>query len=297
VLLECKDLIKIYPSPVEGLNFPALRGLHLSIKKGELISIIGPSGAGKTTLLRLLSAYDQPSSGEIWYQGRLINQFNESEIDQYRNDVGIMYQSPRDNLIWELSALDNILFPMRYWGKFIPNHKQRARELLDRLGLKGKESRKPAHLSGGEQQRVAIAVALANEPTLLLADEPTGELDSVTTAKIIDYFKELNRELGITICVVTHDRRFSSMTDRTYKIQDGRLTSFQFPKEGVTTATDREEEAIIDTDGTIRLPDEVLKQLQGVSSAKVVIKGEKIEIIPSRRDKRIQNDDEGSEQE
>jgi len=297
VLLECKDLIKIYPSSVEGLNFPALRGLHLSIKKGELISIIGPSGAGKTTLLRLLSAYDQPSSGEIWYQGRLINQFTASEINSYRNDVGIMYQSPRDNLIWELSTLDNVLFPMRYWGKFIPNHKQRARELLDRLGLKGKESRKPAHLSGGEQQRVAIAVALANEPTLLLADEPTGELDSVTTATIIDYFKELNRALGITICVVTHDRRFSSMTDRTYKIQDGRLTSFQFSKEGVTAATDREEEAIIDADGTIKLPDEVVKQFKGVTSAKVVIKGDKIEVIPSRKDKRSKNTEERSQKE
>jgi len=295
MLLKCQDLIKIYPSPVAGLNFPALRGLHLSIKKGELISIIGPSGAGKTTLLRLLSAYDQPSSGEIWYEGKLINQFTEPEINLYRNEVGIMYQSPRDNLIWGLSALDNIMFPMRYWGKFVPNHKQRAWELLDRLGLKGKESRKPAHLSGGEQQRVAIAVALANEPTLLLADEPTGELDSITTGVIIDYFRELNRDLGITICVATHDRRFSTMTDRTYKIQDGRLTSFQFPKEGATTAADREEVAIIDADGTIKLPDEILKQLKGVSSAKVVIKGDKIEMIPSRKDKKTKNNDEGSQ--
>lgn len=295
MLLECKDLIKIYPSPVEGLNFPALRGLHLSIKKGELISIIGPSGAGKTTLLRLITAYDQPSSGEIWYKGQLINRFTESEISQYRKEVGIMFQSPRDNLIWGLSALDNVLFPMRYWGKFFPDHKQRARELLERLGLKGKESRKPAHLSGGEQQRVAIAVALANEPTLLLADEPTGELDSATTTVIIDYFKELNKELGTTICVATHDRRFSTMTDRTYKIQDGRLTSFQFPKEGATTAADREEVAIIDSDGTIKLPDEALKQLKGVTSAKVVIKGNKIEMIPSRPDKKSKTHNNGSQ--
>lgn len=298
MLLKCKDLIKIYPSPVAGLNFPALRGLHLSIKKGDLISIIGPSGAGKTTLLRLITAYDHPSSGEIWYKGQLINRFTEPEISQYRNEVGIMYQSPRDNLIWGLSAVDNVLFPMRYWGKFVPDHKQRARELLDRLGLKGKESRKPAHLSGGEQQRVAIAVALANDPTLLLADEPTGELDSVTTAVIIDYFKELNRDLGTTICVATHDRRFSTMTDRTYKIQDGRLTSFQFSKEGATSAADQEEVAIIDSDGTIKLPDEIVKQLPGVTSAKVVIKGNKIEMIPLRptkkpktHDDRSQNDD------
>ena len=297
MLLECKDLIKIYPSPVIGLNFSALRGLHLSINKSELISIIGPSGAGKTTLLRLLSAYDHPSSGEIWYKGKLINQFTELEINLYRNEVGIMYQSPRDNLIWDLSALDNVLFPMRYWGKFVHNHKQRARELLDRLDLKGKESRKPAQLSGGEQQRVAIAVALSNDPTLLLADEPTGELDSVTTAVIIDYFKELNRELGITICVATHDHRFSTMTDRTYKIQDGRLTSFQFSKEGDTITAEREEEAIIDADGTIRLPDEILKQLNGVTSAKVVIKDNKIELIPSRKKKKSKNNIKGSQHE
>ena len=289
ILLECKDLIKIYPARIEGLNFPALRGLHLSIGKGELISIIGPSGAGKTTLLRLISAYDQPSSGEIWYKGQLINQFTEAELDSYRSEVGIMYQSPRDNLIWGLNVLDNVLFPMRYQGKFVPKHKQRARELLDHLGLKGKESRKPAHLSGGEQQRVSIAVALANEPNLLLADEPTGELDNVTTGLIIDYFKELNRNLGITICVATHDYRFSAITDRTYKIQDGRLTSFHFPKEKTATVTDREEEAIIDSDGSIKLPDEIVKRLNGATSAKIVLKGDRIEVIPSRKDKKTKN--------
>lgn len=295
MLLECKDLIKIYPSPVEGLNFPALRGLQLSIRKGELISIIGPSGSGKTTLFRLISAFDQPSSGEIWFEGQLINIFTETELLEYRNDVGIMYQSPKDNLIWGLSALDNVLFPMRYSGKFIPLHKQRAIELFMRLGLKGKESRKPAQLSGGEQQRVAIAVALANEPKLLLADEPTGELDSATTSVIIDYFKELNTELGITICVATHDRRFSKMTDRTYKMQDGRLTSFQFQKEGAQYIEEREEVAIIDSHGNIKLPDEVLEQLKGVTSAKVVIKGNKIELIDLRsKKKKIKNEDEGS---
>lgn len=286
-LLQCKDLIKIYPSPVVGLNFPALRGLNLSIKKGDLISIIGPSGAGKTTLLHLITAYDQPNSGEILYRGQLINQFNEAEICQYRNEVGIMHQSPRDNLIWGLNALDNVLFPMRYSGKFVPKHKQRAMELLDRLGLKGKSSRKPANLSGGEQQRVAIAVALANEPTLLLADEPTGELDSVTTTLIIDYFKELNQVLGTTICVATHDRRFSTMTDRIYKIQDGRLTSYQEPP-----SADREEVAIIDSDGTVVLPAEIVKQLPGVTSAKVIIKGDKIEMIPVRSAKTPKTHDE-----
>ena len=297
MLLECKDLIKIYPSRVEGLNFPALRGLQLSVRKGELISIIGPSGSGKTTLLRLISAFDQPSSGEIWFEGQLINIFTETELLEYRNDVGIMYQSPKDNLIWGLSALDNVLFPMRYSGKFVPDHKQRAIGLLDRLGLKGKESRKPAQLSGGEQQRVAIAVALANEPKLLLADEPTGELDSFTTAVIIDYFKELNKEFGMTICVATHDRRFSKMTDRTYKIQDGRLTTFQFQKESAKHIDEREEVVLIDSHGSIKLPDEVLKQFKDVTSARMVVKGNKIELIDLRSDKKKKKEDEGSQKE
>lgn len=297
MLVQCKDLIKIYPTPFEGLNYPALRGLHFSIRKGDLIAIIGPSGAGKTTLFRLISAFDRPSSGEIWFEEQLINQLTEPELAQYRTKIGIMYQSPRDNLIWGLNVLDNVLFPIRYSGKFIPHHKERAMELLNRLGLRGKESRKPAQLSGGEQQRVAIAVALANEPTLLLADEPTGELDSLTTAVIIDYFKELNQELGLTICVATHDRRFSKMTDRTYKIQDGRLTAFQFQKEEAKSIDEREEMAIIDSQGNIKLPDDVLKQFQGVTSAKVVVKGNKIELIDLRSDKKLKKEDEGNHKE
>ncbi|MFX0174193.1 MAG: ABC transporter ATP-binding protein [Candidatus Hodarchaeota archaeon] len=280
MLLECKDLIKIYPSPIEGLNFPALRGLHLSIKKGDLISIIGPSGAGKTTLLRMISAFDQLSSGEIWFEGQLVNNFSKTKLLDYRKEVGIMYQSPKDNLIWGLSALDNVLFPMRYSGKFLPNHKQRAIELLNRLGLKRKESRKPNQLSGGEQQRVAIAVALANEPKLLLADEPTGELDSLTTMVIIDYFKELNKDLGITICVATHDRRFSKMTNYTYKIQDGRLTTFQFQKEGTKDISKQEEVVIIDSHGNLRLPNEIMTHFKDIKSARIKIRGDKIELIP-----------------
>jgi len=223
LLLKCKDLIKIYPSPVKGLNFPALRGVHLAVEKGELISIIGPSGSGKTTLLRMISSFDTPSSGEIWFDGHLINVFSEKELLNYRLKIGVMYQSPRDNLIWNFSVLNNVMYPMRYSGRFSGNQKERARELLEGVGLKGKERRKPSQLSGGEQQRVAIAVALANDPQMLLADEPTGELDSHTTGMIIDYLKQLNLETELTIVVVTHDKRFSRLTDNAYKMQDGRI--------------------------------------------------------------------------
>ncbi|MFX0209832.1 MAG: ABC transporter ATP-binding protein [Candidatus Hodarchaeota archaeon] len=280
MLIECKDLIKIYPSPVEGLMFPALRGLDLSIEKGELISIIGPSGAGKSTLLRLISGFDLPSSGEIWFDGRLLNQFSEDELYNHRKNVGIMYQSPRENLIWGLSVFDNVLFPMRYSGKYGEKQRQKALELLERVGLSEKSNRKPAQLSGGEQQRVAIATALANDPIILLADEPTGELDSTTTGIIIDYFKELKVETGLTICVVTHDRRFSKLTDKTFKIQDGRLTTLQVGFMREETFEQTEETAIIDSQGNVRLPTEVLELFKGMSSVKIVVKGNKIELIP-----------------
>ena len=153
-----------------------------------------------------------------------------------------------------------------------------------KLGLKGKEKRNPSQLSGGEQQRVAIAVALANDPRLLLADEPTGELDSTTTAMIIDYFKELNEELGITVCVATHDRRFSKMTDFTYKIQDGRLTSFQFQTEGTDKKDQRDEVVIVDSHGNLRLPANILAKYQGLSSVKIISKPNKIELIPYDQD-------------
>lgn len=277
-LLECKDLIKIYPSPIEGLMFPALRGLDLSINQGDLISIIGPSGAGKSTLLRLLSGFDMPSSGEVWFNGQLVNQYSDSQLNKFRQKVGIMYQSPRDNLIWNLSALDNVLLPIRYSGKHENNQKEVALKILEDLNLIGKENRKPSELSGGEAQRVSIAVALANKPQLLLADEPTGELDSYTTSVIIDYFKKLKDELGLTIIVVTHDKRFARMTDKTYKIQDGRLTVFHDTKDSIINL--KEEIIIVDSHGNLRLPREVIQEFKGLKSVKISVEDDRIILIP-----------------
>ena len=284
MLIKCKDLIKIYQSPIEGIMFPALRGLDLAVKKGQLIAIIGPSGSGKSTFLRIVSGFDQPSSGEIWFDDELVNRFSEDELYDYRQKVGIMYQSPTDNLIWNLSVVDNVMFPMRYSGKYGNNQRQRANELLEKVGLRGKGKRKPSQLSGGEQQRVAIAVAVANDPILLLADEPTGELDSDTTTQIIDYFKELNADFGLTICVVTHDKRFSKMTDKTYKIQDGRITTLRVGKKIGEDFKQTEETAIVDSQGNIRLPADVLKSFKDLSSVKIIVKDGKIELIPSNEE-------------
>jgi ABC-type lipoprotein export system ATPase subunit len=275
MLLECVDLIKIYPGP-HDLMFPALRGLNLSIKKGELISIIGPSGSGKTTLMRLISGFDKPSSGEIWFEEQLINKFTKTELLGHRKKVGVIHQEPKDNLIWDLSVIDNVMLPMRYFN-LNWNIKQKGKEILLQLGLKGKEKRKPSQLSGGEQQRVAIAVALSTEPHLLLADEPTGELDSFTTFEIIEYFRRINEDLGITIIAVTHDKRFSKMSDITYKIQDGRLTTLQMYTKG--------EAAVVDAHGNLRLPSEVMKHFKGMSSVKVIIDKDEIRLVPFQRDK------------
>ena len=286
VLLECKDLIKIFPSPVEGLMFPALRGLDLAIDKGQLISIIGPSGAGKSTLLRLISAFEQPSSGEIWFEGKLVNRFIGKSLLEYRQKVGVMYQDPRDNLVWSLNVLQNIMLPMRYSGKFPGHQKEKAIELLTHIGLKGKEYRKPSQLSGGEQQRVSIAVALANEPILLLADEPTGELDSLTTTVIIDYLCQLNQDLGLCVLVVTHDKRFAKITDKTFKIQDGRLTTYHVRAKESPDIDYQEEIVIVDSQGNLRLPSEVMLQFKDLKSVKVKINGKRIELIPFQESNR-----------
>ncbi|MHA1447830.1 MAG: ABC transporter ATP-binding protein [Candidatus Hodarchaeales archaeon] len=279
MLLKCKDLIKIYPSPVEGLRFPALRGLNLAIKKGDFVSIIGPSGAGKSTFLRLISSYDTPSSGEIWFNGQLVNSFSYRELLDYRLKIGIMNQSSRDNLIWNFNVLDNVMLPMRYSGLFLGKQKERARELLDRVRLLGKEKRKPSQLSGGEQQRVSIAVALANNPCMILADEPTGELDSQSTGMIIDYFKQLNNETGLTIIVVTHDKRFSNATKSTYKIQDGRITTYKYQ----ASRNIDNEVVVVDSHGNLRLPSKILSKFKGLTSVKITIKGNEMILSPINR--------------
>lgn len=286
--LECRNLIKIYPSPIEGLNFTALRGINLTVKKGEFISIIGPSGVGKTTLLRLISTFDTPSSGEIWFDDQLVNRFSRRELLRHRQNIGFIFQSPRDNLIWGLTALDNVMLPLFYSGRYRFQQRARALELLNRLGLNGKEKRRPSELSGGEQQRVAIAVALANGPKLLLADEPTGELDTKTTKAIIEYFREINEFFSLTIIVVTHDTRFSNNTEKTYRMQDGRISTFHVQSKDPSKVSHREEAIIVDSHGNIRLPQEIYTQLedQGISSVKVIMKNNKIEIIPFKEKKK-----------
>ncbi|MFX0172593.1 MAG: ABC transporter ATP-binding protein [Candidatus Hodarchaeota archaeon] len=233
-LLDCKDLIKIYESESK-IKVPALRGIDLTIKEGELLAIIGPSGAGKSTFIRLVGMIEQLSSGEIIYngpQGQIkYSKATFSDMIRFRREIcGYLFQLPEKNLLYNLNALQNIMIPMKIVNKLShEEQKKRAQELLTLLGLEKRIFLSPAKLSGGEAQRLGICIALANNPPLILADEPTGELDSLNTQKIIRYFRELNQNLGKTIIVVTHDRRFSKMTDVIYRIQDGKITTMYLP--------------------------------------------------------------------
>ena len=197
--------------------------VSLTVDRGEFVSITGPSGSGKTSLLYLMGGLDQPTSGTITLDGHAITAMSEEELTDLRNaKMGFVYQF--HFLLPEFSAMENIMMPMLARGRFSYREaERRARQLIGELDMRGKEQNKPNQLSGGQQQRVAIARALANQPLLLLADEPTGNLDSKNSENIFALFKHLNAERGQTIVVVTHDERFAAMARRRVRILDGRI--------------------------------------------------------------------------
>jgi len=224
----CENVIKIYKSG--DIEVIALRGLDLRVDKGELRAIVGPSGSGKTTLINLIGGIDRPSAGKIIVDGINIGLLPEKQLMEYRRKhVGIVFQF--FNLIPVLTALENVELPMVLAG--VPREKRRKRaiELLRLVGLEERMSHRPDQLSGGEQQRVAIAAALANDPPLILADEPTGELDTATSRQIAEIFKQLSKELGKTVIIVTHDVAIASLADRISRIEDGKIISTITPAE------------------------------------------------------------------
>ena len=220
----CDDLYKIFK--VADIEVMALQGLDLTVRQGELVGVVGASGSGKTTLMNVLGGLTRPSAGRVIVDGQNLLKHSTRELTAYRQvEVGFVWQQASRNLIPYLSALDNIKLPMTLAGRAGRDIDLRARALMDMVGLADRFDHKPAQLSGGEQQRVAIAVALANEPKLLLADEPTGDLDSVTSDQVYDLFQRLNRELGLTICIVSHDPLIARHVGRVVAIRDGKLAS------------------------------------------------------------------------
>jgi len=207
----------------------AVDNLSMTVYDGEFAAIVGRSGSGKSTLMNLVGALEQPTSGMIFVDGRDITVLDQGELVQYRRrSIGFVFQSY--NLIPNLSPIENVMLPMEFMGVAKDERRERARALLDQVELTGdKQHRKPGKLSGGEQQRVAIARAIANKPKLILADEPAGNLDTQTSATIIELLRSLTHSAGTTVIAVTHDLSLADQADRVFRLQDGRLTDTNGP--------------------------------------------------------------------
>jgi ABC-type lipoprotein export system ATPase subunit len=222
--IVCDNLVKIYQ--IADLEVVALQGLDLTVAPGEMLGIVGASGSGKSTLLNILGGLDQPSAGRVSVDGQDLLKLSALALDRYRRtQVGFVWQQTARNLIPYLSARENIELPMTVAGLGLRAKRARSRELLERTGLWEHRRHRLAQLSGGQQQRVAIAVALANQPSLLLADEPTGEVDSATAHSLLDLFRELNQTYGLTTIIVTHDPQIARRVDRVVAIRDGRTST------------------------------------------------------------------------
>jgi putative ABC transport system ATP-binding protein len=200
----------------------ALRGVDLTVAHGEFVALAGPSGSGKSTVLNLIGGLDRPTSGQVWINGIELSDSDERTLTHHRRQhVGFVFQS--FNLLPRLTAEENVALPLMFGGVSEKERRARARALLERVGLGPRLAHRPTQLSGGEQQRVAIARALVGQPALLLADEPTGNLDTVIGAEIMSLLKELNREEGLTLLVVTHDPEVAAFADRVVKLRDGQV--------------------------------------------------------------------------
>ncbi len=288
-MIECENLVKIYKT--KDLEVVALQGLDLIVETGELMAIIGNSGSGKSTLLNMLGGLDRPSAGKLLVDGKDMLKFNDAQLIKYKRDtVGFIWQNNARNLIPYLTAQENVEMPLLLSGK--TNKRNRALQLLDMVGLLNRRNNRLSQLSGGEQQRVAIAIALANNPKLLLADEPTGSVDSRTAATILDVFRELNMTLGVTVVIVTHDRQVSHKVDRVVAIRDGRTSSEFIRRKSYAeeiaemgsgifnshSGDTHEELAVLDKAGRLQIPSEYINALglKGKNKVKVELDGNKV---------------------
>lgn len=291
-MIECENLIKIYKSL--DSEVVALQGLDLTVNKGELMAIIGNSGSGKSTLLNMIGGLDRATAGKLYVDGKDLFLLNEKEmIDYKKNTVGFVWQNNARNLIPYLTVSENIQLVLNI-GKQ-KDIKNRTNELIELVGLSHRKNNCLSELSGGEQQRTAIAIALANNPSILLADEPTGSVDTKTASQILDVFRKLNHELKLTIVIVTHDRAIASKVDRVAAIRDGRLSSefirkksyaeeLKELKSGIISedSSEQVEYAVVDKFGRVQIPNEYLDELniKGNSKVKVEILNNKIIVLP-----------------
>jgi lipoprotein-releasing system ATP-binding protein len=220
-VLEARDVVKEFRGG-DGGTLRVLDGVNLAVARGEMVAIVGASGAGKSTLLHVLGALERPTSGEVWIAGASIARKADDELAAVRNrTVGFVFQF--HHLLREFSALENVAIPLRIAGVEKRTAQRRAQELLERMGLGGRMHHRPGQLSGGEQQRTAVARALSTDPAVLLADEPSGNLDHANAERLHDLFAELSRDLELGLVVVTHNRSLAQRAERTLVLEDGRL--------------------------------------------------------------------------
>ena len=284
----CEDLFKIYK--ISDLEVVALRGLDLLVKKGELMAIIGASGSGKSTLLNILGGLDNPTAGKVIVGGTDLLKVSSADLVTYRRrDAGFVWQQTGRNLIPYLTAFQNVELPLMLLGWSVKKRKQRAGELLEAVGLANRMQHKPERLSGGEQQRVAIAVALAHNPPLLLADEPTGELDSQSASSILDVFHSLNETYGVTIVIVTHDISITKKVQRVVTIRDGRtslesIRGIKSPKHEETVEA-YDEFVVLDGAGRLQIPREYVDKLKLKGRVRVLLDDDHITIWPESNNK------------
>ncbi|MEW6223765.1 MAG: ABC transporter ATP-binding protein [Chloroflexota bacterium] len=282
-VIVCDGLVRIFK--LADLEVVALQGLDLLVDGGEMVAIVGASGSGKSTLLGILGGMDVPSAGRAVVAGYDLGRMNGAERTRFRRRVvGFVWQQTGRNLLPYLSAVENVELPMVLDGR--SQRRQRALELLDLVGLADRATHRPDRLSGGEQQRVAIAIALANDPAVVLADEPTGELDSQTSADVFGLLRRLNKELGTTIVIVTHDAFVSEQVQRTVAIRDGRTSTETLRR---TEQTDEghhrvisEEYAVLDRAGRLQLPRSHVEALELRNRVRLRLEEDHVGVWPDR---------------
>ena len=284
--IVCEDLFKIYK--IADLEVVALRGLDLKVRRSEVVAIVGASGSGKSTLLNILAGYDAPSAGRVSVGDKDLLRMTPNDVEVYRRDeVGFIWQQTSRNMFPYLTAIENVALPMMLTFTSPTERRKRAEDLLELVGLSHRMGHTPEKLSGGEQQRVAIAVALANHPPLLLADEPTGELDDATAAEILDLFGAINNELDTTILIVTHDPDIAYKVGRVVMIRDGKMATevrrrvtYQRLSGAAEIDQPLEEFILVDGSGRVQIPRDIIDRLKIGARARIDAVDGKVTLTP-----------------
>ncbi|WP_328468521.1 ABC transporter ATP-binding protein [Actinoplanes sp. NBC_00393] len=284
-LIVCESLVRIYQTG--SIEVQALQGLDLLVEDGEMVAVVGASGSGKSTLLAILAGIDAPTAGRARVgEWDLLAMSRTDRVRYRRHTVGFVRQQTASNLVPYLTAAQVVDLPMAAAGVGRRARRARAAELLEALGVADCADRRPAQMSGGQQQRVAIAVALANQPRVLFADEPTGELDTTTSGQVFEALRHVNREFGVTVVVVTHDPEVSGQVERTVAIRDGRTSSEVLRRtataENGDTHVIAEEYAVMDRAGRVQVPREYREALELTRRVRLALEADHVAIHPDR---------------